>query len=218
MPLRNQPLHLRIQVTENWVKEVIAFANLENPDDIRIPTMLRTVDDGKDGSGVDAQGVSVDPEKSSFIYVLPEFTGVLGHEGLSDSQARLREVLNTVTAHGKTSEVDQLISDRIDGNQVPGALTYREGYLRFQPFGNVQHLDQWWAVGIATLLDAGMGDRVRQCRWVKCSFYFVDWPGRKGQAKRYCCPEHQNTERQRRSREAAKSKRRLQKANQSMGN
>ena len=206
MPLQKQPLHLGFQATKNWVEDVLVFANLENPDDILIHL------------GVDAQGDWVEPEESTFIDVLYNFIGSFGPDGFGDSQAGLREVLNTLTEPGGPSKVDQLISDRIDSVDVQGAVTFKAGYLRFQSIGHFQSQDQWWAIGIATLLHAGMGDRVRQCGWDKCATYFVDWPGRKGQSKFYCCPEHQNAERQRRYRENAKGKRRLQKANQSMGN
>lgn len=217
MPLRNQPLHLRVQATENWVEEVLAFANLEDPAAPERPKELRKYYDGLINLNPEQPGVWVDPEKSSFLHVLHDFSTVPGHAGFGDCQARLREVLNTLTAHGKTSEVDQLISDGIEAVQVHGSFNYKDGHLRFQSFVHFQSPDQWWAIGIAALLDAGLSSRVRQCGWEKCSDYFVDWPGRKGQAKYYCCPEHQNAERQRRYRENAKDKRRLQKANQSMG-
>ncbi len=204
MPLRK--LHLRDQLKENWVEDVLAFANLENPDDFPIQF------------GVDAQRDWVEPEESSFIDVLNDFTGRFGPDGFGDSQARLREVLNTLAEHGATSEVHQLISDRIDRIPVHGAITFSAGYLRFQSNADFQSKDQWWAVGIATLLHTGMSDQVRQCDWEKCATYFVDWPGRKGQAKKYCCPDHQNADRQRRYRDKAKRKRILRKANQSMGN
>ncbi len=203
MPLRNQQQKLRVQVTRHWIEEVLAFANFENLGDTQTPTMLRTVDDVELDLGVAAQGTRLDPESD---YVLPEFTGVLRHEGLGDSQSRLREVLDSLAAHGATSEVNQLINDSIGGAGWDGAITYREGYLQFLP-SNIQSLDQWWTICIATLCDTGLGDRVRQCGWDKCAKYFVDWPGRKGQMKYYCCPEHQNAERQRRFRDRAKERR-----------
>ncbi len=206
MPLRNQPLHLRDQLIENWVNDVLAFANLENADDILI--LL----------GVDAQGDWVEPEESSSIDVLYNFIGSFGRDGFGDSQARLRKVLNTLAAHGATSEVDQLISETIDRIPVHGTITFRAGYLRFQSTAHVHSQNQWWAVGIATLIHAGMSDRVRQCGWDNCTTYFVDWPGRKGQRKHYCCVAHQNAEGQRRHRDREKRKRIQRKANQSMGN
>ena len=195
MPLRNQPLHLGFQATKNWVEDVLVFANLENPDDILIHL------------GVDAQGDWVEPEESTFIDVLYNFIGSFGPDGFGDSQAGLREVLNTLTEPGGPSKVDQLISDRIDSVDVQGAVTFKAGYLRFQSIGHSQSQDQWWAIGIARLLHAGMSDRLHQCDWEKCSVYFVDWPGRKGQEMRYCCPNHQKRERQRRSRARAKERR-----------
>ncbi len=207
MPLQKQPHDLHVQVTRNWVEEVLAFANRNNLNDIRTPTMLRTVDDENVDLGVDVQGSRVDPERQLSKNVLPEFTGVLAHEGLSESQSRLREVLNTFIAHGKSSELDQLINDSVEGAQEHGVLTYRAGYLQFQPLGNNPSLDQWWGIGIATLVDAGLGNRVRQCRWDECSTYFVDWPGRKGQPRYYCCTEHSDSERLRRFRDRAKERR-----------
>ena len=206
MPLRSYPLHLPDQLKKNWVEDVLMFANLENADDIQIQL------------GVDAHGDSVEPEESSFIDVLYNFIGSVGPDGFGDSQARLREVLNTLTEHGATSEVYRVISDAIDCIPVQGAITFRAGSLLFHSTAHYQSHDQWWAVGIATVLHADMGDRIRQCGWDKCAMFFVDWPGRKGQAKCYCCPDHQNAERQRRHREKEKRKRMMQKANQSMGN
>ena len=174
MPLRNPPLHLRDQLIENWINDVLEFANLENADDV--PILL----------GVDAQRDWVENEESSDIDVLYNFIGSPETDGYADSQARLREVLNTLTAHGATSEVEQLITDAIDRISGQSEITFRAGYLRFQSIQHIQSHDQWWAVGIATLLHAGIGDRVGQCDWDKCSVYFVDWPGRKGQAKKYC--------------------------------
>ena len=217
MPLQKPPHDLRVQVTRNWVEEVLAFANLKDPDNIGTPTMLRTVDDENVDSGVDAQGTRVDSERQVSKNVLPEFTGVLGHDGLSESQSRLREMLNTIIEHGKSSAVDQLINDILDGAKENGVLTYRGGYLQFQPLSNNPSLDQWWGIGIATLLDTGLGNRVRQCRSVECSTYFVDWPGRKGQPRYYCCTKHSDQERLRKHRKEKKRKLALQKAKQSMG-
>ena len=205
MPLRNQPLHLRDQVTKNWLEQVLVFANLENADDIL------------NALGIDTEADSVEPEESSSMDFLCNFIGSFGPGGNGDSQAQLREVLSTLTAHGLTPEVDQLISDTIDTVHTPFAITYKEGYLRSQPATHSLSQDQWWAIGIARLIHAGMGDRVRQCDWEKCSIYFVDWPGRKGQAMKYCCPDHQNAHRQQRHRDAGTIKRMHQKANQSMG-
>ena len=126
-------------------------------------------------------------------------------------------MLNALTAHVAMSEVDLLIKDSIDGAQEHGVLTYRKGYLQVQPLGNILSLDQWWGIGIATLVDTGLGDRVRQCRWDECSTYFVDWPGRKGQPRYYCCTEHSDFKRLRKHREGKKRRSELQKANQSMG-
>ncbi len=214
MQLRNRPPH---QVTVNWVKEVIAFANLENPDDILIPNSLHTVDDGKYRLDVDSQGDWADPDNLSIMDLLYNFIGGSAPDGFGDSQATLRKVLKTLTAHGVTPGVHQLISDKIDRVHVQGILTFSEGYLRHQSIGHFRSHEQWWAVGIASLLHSGLGDRVRQCGWCKCEAYFVDWP-RKGQSKLYCCAEHQNKANQQRYRDNKKRKRMLQKANQSMGN
>ncbi len=205
MPLRNPPLHLRDQLIENWVNDVLAFANLENADDVH------------ELFGVDAQRDWVENEESSEIDLLYNFNGSPETDGYADSQARLREVLNTLTAHGATSEVEQLITDAIDRISVQSEITFRAGYLRFQSTAHAHSHNQWWAVGIATLIHAGMSDRVRQCGWDNCTTYFVDWPGRKGQRKHYCCFAHQNAEGQRRHRDREKRKRIQQKANQSMG-
>jgi predicted RNA-binding Zn ribbon-like protein len=196
MPLRDPPLHLRDQLIENWFNDVLAFANLENADDVHILF------------GVDAQRDWVENEESSEIDVLYNFIGSPETDGYADSQVRLREVLNTLTAHGETSEVEQLISDAIDRISVQSEITFRAGYLRFQSTAHVHSHNQWWAVGIATLIHAGMSDRVRQCGWDNCTTYFVDWPGRKGQRKHYCSVAHQNAEGQRRYRERAKRNRR----------
>lgn len=208
MPLRNQPQHLRVQATEDWIEEVLRFANLEDPAALKPPKKLRTYDDGLIELNPDAPGVWVDLEKSSLVHILNDLSTIAGHEWVSDCQANLREVLNALTAHGKTPEVDKLISEGIDALQVRGSFTYKEGHLQFWSLVHFQSPDQWWAVGIAALLDAGLGGRVRQCGWTKCALYFVDWPGRKGQSKYYCCPEHQNAERQRRYREKRKKRKR----------
>ena len=205
MPLRNPTLHLRDQLIENWVNDVLAFANLENADDVH--TLF----------GVDAQRDWVENEESSEIDVLYNFIGSPEPDGYADSQERLREVLNTLTAQGETSEVEQLITDAIDRISVRSEITFRAGKLRFQSIAHVHSHNQWWAVGIATLIHAGMSDRVRQCGWDNCTTYFVDWPGRKGQRKHYCCVAHQNAEGQRRHRDREKRKRMQQKTNQSMG-
>ena len=205
MPLRNPPLHLRDQLIENWVNDVLAFANLENADDVHILF------------GVDAQRDWVENEESSEIDVLYNFIGSPETDGYADSQARLREVLNTLTAHDETSEVEQLITDAIDRISVQSEITFRAGKLRFQSTAHVHSHNQWWAVGIATLIHAGMSDRVRQCGWDNCTTYFVDWPGRKGQRKRYCSVAHQKVEGQRRHRDREKRKRMRQEADQSMG-
>lgn len=205
MPLRNQPLHLNLQTTRNWVEDVLTFANLENADDI--PRKF----------GADAQRDWVDPDDSSSIDVLYNFIGGLGRDGFHDSQATLREVLKTLTEPDGPSKVDQLISDRVDSVRVDGTVTFTAGYLRFQSIGQFQSQDQWWAIGIGRLIHADLADRVRQCRKDECATFFVDWPGRQGKPRYYCSDDHQNVDRQQRHRDREKRKRELQKANQSMG-
>lgn len=217
MTLRNQPLHLRVQATENWVAEVLAFANLEDPDAIKPPKTLRTYDDGLIELDPDAPGVWVDPEKSSFLHILHDLRTTAEVGECAESQARLREVLNTLITKVDRTEVDRMLGETVGCLQVRGAFSYSEGQLRFQSLMQFASPDQWWSIGIATLIESGLENRVRLCEWEKCSVYFVDWPGRKGQSKYYCCRAHQNAERQRRYRDKAKRKRKLQKANQSMG-
>ncbi len=180
---------------ESLVNEVLSFANLENADDMMSPD-------------VDAEREWIEFQESSFIDVTYNLIGSFDPDGFGDSQAKLRELLNILVAHGgRSAIVDLLIRDALGSVNLHGSLTSMAGDLRLQLSVDLQSNDQWWAVGIAILLHAGMGDRVRQCGWDKCVTYFVDWPGRKGQRKLYCCPGHQNAERQRRHREKAKRER-----------
>ena len=217
MPLRKLPENMRVQVSENWVEEVLAFANFEIHDDIRVPTMVRSADKKEFGFGIDAKRAGPGP-KEPLKNSLPEFTGVLGHKGLRRSQVKLKEALQLLFLHGDSPKVDQLICDGIDCAQLKGVLTFKDGYLQLQPTGTDLSLDQWWAIAVATLLDAGFGKRVRQCRWDNCAVFFIEWPGRKGQRRAYCCDNHQNNASQQRYRDNQKRKRSQQKANQSMGN
>ena len=199
-------MHFSDELTESWVEEVLRFANLENAED------LQTVSDD------DAETDLFEPDEllSGELF----YTAIVGGaEGeYENSQARLREVLDMLIADGETPGVHKLISDKIGNVEVSGHVVFQEGFLRFRPLAHIKSNDQWWAIGVAKLLHSGMGDRLRQCGWEKCARYFVDWPGRKGQSKLYCCSDHQNAERQRRHREKQRKRRKQQLANQSIGN
>lgn len=197
MPLRKPALLLSLKPTEQWVNGVLAFANLEDAAVLHAPGQPRTSKyEGLVVLGPGSPQALVDLNKSSLLHVLHDLNSVSADdEGLRNSQARLRNLLDTLLKDGKTPEVESLISEHVAALRVQGAITYRDARLRFQSFTSFESPDQWWAVGIAALLDQGLGDRVRQCRWEKCSLYFVDWPGRKGgQTKLYCCQQHQNNQ------------------------
>ena len=62
---------------------------------------------------------------------------------------------------------------------------------------------QWYCFGIAALKGKGWDDLIRRCQFGDCQEFFVAWLGKRGRAGKariYCCPEHGNTEKQRRKR------------------
>ncbi len=184
-----------------WIDRLIGFANLADASELRDPTL--TTDDRRSLRRLHS-GLSADDE---WMAKAPDYIFNWTDAEATQSQEKLRETLCRLVRYGRRTPTVDI--------QLRKALrrirTHALAGLTKQLFSLVT-LDQWWGLGLLALLkhleelEPTDRDRVRQCKFKKCSDFFIDWPGRRGgQRKLYCSSVHAKAAESQRARDKTTS-------------
>lgn len=184
-----------------WIDRIIGFANLADASELRDQSL--TTDDRRSLRRLHS-GLSADDE---WMAKAPDYIFNWTDAEATRSQEKLKETLCRLVRYGRrTPSVDIQLS-----KALRRLRTYALAGLTKQLFSLVT-LDQWWGLGLLALLnhleelEPTDRDRVRQCKFKKCSDFFIDWPGRRGgERKLYCSSAHAKAAESQRARDKTTS-------------